>query len=159
MLIKSRLYVYGVGTTLKQHWVKMWCFLGHRGVSQWMIQLISMTILSVMKHGRCFNVVGGASINYTLSMTVPFATKQTQDIELILLHCWATVFDAGPKVNQHWSNVSCLLGRNSNNKDTITKTVCTIFGNNNCENLISPFRAATDSYSIVFTLSDCTFNG
>ena len=28
----------------------------------------------------------------------------------MLIQCWATVNDAGPTVNQHWFNVSCLLG-------------------------------------------------
>ena len=29
----------------------------------------------------------------------------------MLGQCWADVVDGGPTLNQHWSNVSCLLGR------------------------------------------------
>ena len=28
----------------------------------------------------------------------------------MLVHCWSAVYDVGPTVNQHWVNVSCLLG-------------------------------------------------
>ena len=36
--------------------------------------------------------------------------QQTPDIESKLVQCWATVFDAGPTLNQHRFNVWCLLG-------------------------------------------------
>ena len=29
---------------------------------------------------------------------------------LMLFQCWATVFDAGPTLQQHWISVPCLLG-------------------------------------------------
>ena len=28
----------------------------------------------------------------------------------MLFYCWFTVYDAGPALNQHWSNISCSLG-------------------------------------------------
>ena len=37
-------------------------------------------------------------------------TQQSWDICPMLVWCWATVFDAGPTSNQHWVNVSCLIG-------------------------------------------------
>ena len=36
---------------------------------------------------------------------------QTQDVDLMLIWCWANVVDGGATSNQHWFNVSCLLGR------------------------------------------------
>ena len=38
-------------------------------------------------------------------------TQQTRDIAPMLIQCWAGVVDGGPILNQHWCNVSCLLGR------------------------------------------------
>ena len=35
---------------------------------------------------------------------------QTRDVEPVLVWCWASVVDGGPIINQHWLNVSCLLG-------------------------------------------------
>ena len=40
-------------------------------------------------------------------------TQQTRDIEPMLVQCWASVVDDGPALNQHWVNVSCLLGDTS----------------------------------------------
>ena len=37
-------------------------------------------------------------------------TKKTRDIEPMLSQCWADVVESGPTLNQHWFNVSCLLG-------------------------------------------------
>ena len=31
----------------------------------------------------------------------------------MLIWCWASVVDAGPTINQHWNNVTCLLGISS----------------------------------------------
>ena len=36
--------------------------------------------------------------------------QQTRDIEPLLVHCWASVVDGEPTMNQQWLNVSCLLG-------------------------------------------------
>ena len=36
--------------------------------------------------------------------------QQTRDIEPLLVHCWASVVNGGPTLNQQWPNVSCLLG-------------------------------------------------
>ena len=38
------------------------------------------------------------------------ASQLTRDIEPILAQCWVDVVDGGPTLNQHWFNVSCLLG-------------------------------------------------
>ena len=40
-------------------------------------------------------------------------SKQTQDVEPMLVQCWYTVCDAHPASNQHWFNASCLLGLHS----------------------------------------------
>ena len=37
-------------------------------------------------------------------------SQQTRDVGPVLDWCWATVCDGGPTSNQHWFNVSCLLG-------------------------------------------------
>ena len=37
-------------------------------------------------------------------------TQQIRDIVPMLGQCWSIVYDAGPTLNQHWDNVSCLLG-------------------------------------------------
>ena len=37
-------------------------------------------------------------------------TQQTRDIDLMLVQCWATVYDAGPTLDQHRVDDSCLLG-------------------------------------------------
>ena len=33
-------------------------------------------------------------------------TANLKEIDPMLVHCWSTVCDAGPRVNQHWTNVS-----------------------------------------------------
>ena len=38
------------------------------------------------------------------------AAQQTRDVEPVLVLCWASVADGGPELDQHWVNVSCLLG-------------------------------------------------
>ena len=47
---------------------------------------------------KCFN---HNNTVYTLS-------QQARDVEPMLVQCWATVCDAGPTLNQHWFNASCL---------------------------------------------------
>ena len=42
----------------------------------------------------------------------------------MLFQCWATVFDVGPTLKQHWVNAPCLLGAYT--RDTRTPS-CTIF--------------------------------
>ena len=37
-------------------------------------------------------------------------SQQTRDVDPMLAHCWPAVVDGGPAVNQHWVNISCLLG-------------------------------------------------
>ena len=38
------------------------------------------------------------------------ASQQAQDVELMLVWRWSTVYDSGPMVNQHWFNVLCTTG-------------------------------------------------
>ena len=38
----------------------------------------------------------------------PHRPQQTCDIGPTMVYCWATVYDAGPTVNQRWPNLSCL---------------------------------------------------
>ena len=38
-------------------------------------------------------------------------SQQTRDIDPKLDQCWATVYDAGPTLVQHWGDVSCLPGK------------------------------------------------
>ena len=40
----------------------------------------------------------------------PCISQQTRGIEPMLFECWATVYDAGLTLKQHWFNASCLLG-------------------------------------------------
>ena len=37
-------------------------------------------------------------------------TQQTRDVDPMLVQCWSIVYDAGPTLNQHWVDGSCLLG-------------------------------------------------
>ena len=39
--------------------------------------------------------------------------QQTRGIEPMLFKRWATVYNAGPTLKQHWFNASCLLGAHS----------------------------------------------
>ena len=36
-------------------------------------------------------------------------SQQTRDVDPMLVYFWASVADGGPKIDQHWVNVSCLL--------------------------------------------------
>ena len=38
------------------------------------------------------------------------AAQQTRGVEPVQVWCWASVADGGPELEQHWVNVSCLLG-------------------------------------------------
>ena len=42
--------------------------------------------------------------------------NQARDIDPMLLCCWSGVFDAGPAAQQHWVNVSKVLGNTSRSK-------------------------------------------
>ena len=37
-------------------------------------------------------------------------SQQKRDIDTMLIKCWATIYNAGPAINQHWVNFSWLLG-------------------------------------------------
>ena len=51
-----------------------------------------------------------------LGQTKTVTTQQTRDAELMLVQFWARVEHDGPTLNQHWFNVSYLLGRRSHQK-------------------------------------------
>ena len=38
------------------------------------------------------------------------AAQQKRGVKPVLIWCWASVADSGPELDQHWVNVSCLLG-------------------------------------------------
>ena len=42
--------------------------------------------------------------------TAWLAAQQTRGVEPVLVLCWASVADGGPELDQHWVNLSCLLG-------------------------------------------------
>ena len=42
-------------------------------------------------------------------MKVEVFSQQTGDIDPVLDQCWATVYDAGPTLVQHWVDVSCVM--------------------------------------------------
>ena len=46
----------------------------------------------------------------TIYITNEDYTRKTRHIETMLVKCWPTICDAGPALNQHFFNVSCLLG-------------------------------------------------
>ena len=43
-------------------------------------------------------------------ITVWRKSQKTRDVKSMLVQCWTSVSDVGPVLNQHWLNVSCLLG-------------------------------------------------
>ena len=53
---------------------------------------------------------GGVSWSQTV-ITLYTVIQQTRGIHPMPLQCWPTVFDAGPKLKQHWLNAPCLLDR------------------------------------------------
>ena len=46
------------------------------------------------------------------------AGQRTRDVYPMMVQCWPTVYDAGPTLNQHWFNVTCLLGMRTYRPDT-----------------------------------------
>ena len=46
-------------------------------------------------------------------------SQQTQDVEPILIYCWANVAHGGPILNQNWFNLLCLLGRHLPRRQTV----------------------------------------
>ena len=40
-------------------------------------------------------------------------TQKTRDVDPVLVQCRASVYDAGPTLNQHRVNASCVLGRHA----------------------------------------------
>ena len=62
--------------------------------------------------GAIYNL--GVSLNGMEIMVCFFVgnshPQRTSSGKLMLVQCWPTVCDAGPTLNQHWFNASCLLG-------------------------------------------------
>ena len=48
-----------------------------------------------------------------LDVVSGLATQQTRYSNPLLVQCWASVVDGGPTLDQHWFDVSCLLGSES----------------------------------------------
>ena len=44
------------------------------------------------------------------SLPGQLVTQQARDVKPMLLLGWSSVYDAGTTLNQHWFNVSCVLG-------------------------------------------------
>ena len=38
------------------------------------------------------------------------SSQQTRHVNPMLVECWASVLDVGPILQQHWVDISCLLG-------------------------------------------------
>ena len=49
-------------------------------------------------------------IGSVLACTASPAAQQTRGVEPVLVLCWASYADGGLELDQHWVNVSCLLG-------------------------------------------------
>ena len=89
------------GPTLFRHWVNVSCLLesGHSAFSRQRADQAS----------PCFTL--RALSVYRPSQYTSLLTQQTRYIVPLLVQCWASILDGGPRLNQHWDNVSCLLGR------------------------------------------------
>ena len=63
------------------------------------------------RNTACISSLTAAS--HALHLTTDFTpqiTQKTQDVETILVYCWASVSDACPTLSYHVFNVLCLLG-------------------------------------------------
>ena len=73
----------------------------------------SVTIACIYSRQTCvINMIKGENA-MELNVLEGVPAQQTRDIDLFLFHCWSTVYDTGPPLNQKWFNVSCLLGGNN----------------------------------------------
>ena len=55
-----------------------------------------------------------SKLNYLINwVSTMYHTQQTRGVEPVLVWCWASAADGGPALDQHWVNISCLLGRYS----------------------------------------------
>ena len=71
----------------------------------------SMSRVFWAKRGICAKNPTVISVLEVINLVRRYTTaQQTGDVGPALVHCWTTVYDVGPKVNQRWTNVSCLLG-------------------------------------------------
>ena len=119
------------GSKLKQNGHNLWC--GFTLINFW----LSETSKHEMLH-QCWVIVGSPSTtlsqNYaTIGCRYAFSVKPLQFLQALirlwlprplmmwsrplskqiiqpeLVQCWASVYDAGPALNQQWDSVSCLL--------------------------------------------------
>ena len=67
--------------------------------------------------GRRLYVIAWLFDRISVVSSVPCTlSQQTRDFDPMLFQCWPTVYDAGPTLNKHWANVSCLLGYHMTNE-------------------------------------------
>ena len=62
---------------------------------------------------HCVNIGlidSGFSAEYSGAFKAQTRNAQTRGIHPMPFKYWPTVFDAGPTLEQHWVNASCLLG-------------------------------------------------
>ena len=52
---------------------------------------------------------GQSKQTFPFRQSIQEAAQKIRDIYLMLDQCWASVYDAGPALVQHWVDVSCLL--------------------------------------------------
>ena len=45
------------------------------------------------------------------SQAIRTSPQKAQNVDPLLIYCWSTVCDAGPTLNQHWADASCLMVR------------------------------------------------
>ena len=58
----------------------------------------------------CMSVSVGNGVKNQVDPITVVLSQQTRYINPMLAQCWPTVYDAGPTLDQHWVDVSCLLG-------------------------------------------------
>ena len=81
-----------------------------RGVAALALTGLKERICSLFNFQRPVLALGFKVRESRLCLLFVNSTEQTQDIDPILNQSWATVYDAGPTLFQHWVNASCLLG-------------------------------------------------
>ena len=67
-----------------------------------------MSMNSQYSYHQYFNLFN-RTIDKRSSIPTELALKQTRGIHTMLFQCWATVFDAGPTLEQHCVNIPCCL--------------------------------------------------
>ena len=104
------------GPTLAQLWFKALCryhqHAGSASMKYW-LELngywpATATLAQHLKNmGTCRLVLAATVSRPAWCWTQP---QQTRGVEPVLVWCWANIADCGPALDQHWVNVSFLLG-------------------------------------------------